>query len=543
MLAGVNSGNSAVVEEVQEGGNGTGSDIVYLAVVQGQIWHRDGDASEEMSSEELRDYIRERKRGNPTGKLVIRFGGGAGTEGDSLVAEIQKVGREEGVHTVRAWGADGEYFAKEFKRNGWTFSTRSWGVQDGSYSPSLADSLRIIRIHKGEHSSVSIAGEVRTLEEAEEILRRLKEELKITVLADSEREEPMVKKVREIVRKAGHEVSRIQYFNHIKVHIEAMGEMLVQGAKMEPAGLEEFLKEKKKKGMDEPVLVVSGRLDRKELIEQIRDVAKRNGVEVRGLPGESPRGIRQGSGSGISGRNGKALIIRISEGGRLYALSEERTLEEFGEILRQQDPAATILVSVHSERERSVAEQVYRMAREEGFKHPNVIFDDAPKRISAKLGRGKQLWIDGNEVAFAALKDTFEALRSRLGEKSPMMVITAEARGAEFDLLPERVEQVRSVARDVGIETQAVRFGQMNGLIRGEPYALDYEVPEQSRVKIALRDVQGNTVRSFRDEIMEPGQYGGQWDGKDEDGKDVGPGIYFYTVDVGIYHKVYKVLR
>jgi biopolymer transport protein ExbD len=261
-------------------------DTIYLAVVQGRIWHRAGDASEEMSGKRLRDYIGEKRREDPAGKLVIRFGGGAGVEGDSLVAEIQKVGREEGVQTVRAWGANGEYFAKEFKEFKGSIlraGMKSGWIRDRPFSPSLADSLELIWIKKGEHAFVGIGGEGRTLEEAEQILRRFEGELKVTIVADSEREEPKVEQVRKIVEDAGLEVGMIDYFNHIKVNIDAMGEMLVKGMKMEPDGLEEFLKQQKKKGMDEPVLVVSGHLDHEELIERIRDVAKRNGVQVRGL--------------------------------------------------------------------------------------------------------------------------------------------------------------------------------------------------------------------------------------------------------------------
>jgi beta-lactamase regulating signal transducer with metallopeptidase domain/biopolymer transport protein ExbD/flagellar hook assembly protein FlgD len=330
----------------------------------------------------------------------------------------------------------------------------------------------------------------------------------------------------------------------VGVRIDAQGRMIVGGVEMGLADLERLLKRVEHEELE---LVVSGNLEHEQLIEQIRDVAKESGVQIRMLhfqaaPGASLKGVRQGAKSGTPGGSGKALVVRISEGGRLYALSDERTLEEFREILQQQDPETEIVFSVHSEREKPVVGQVYKVVREEGFKLRNMIFDDAPKRITVKVDRDRRLWIGQSEVAFAALKDTLEALQMIL-EKKTLLVIRVEARGAEFDLLPERVEQVRAVARDVGIETQAVRFGQMEGLIRGEPYALDYEVPERTQVKIALRDIQGNTVRSFRDEVMEPGQYGVQWDGKDEEGEEVESGIYFYTVEVGIYHKVYKVLR
>ena len=289
---------------------------VFLSVLKEKLWLREGGELKGITVERLRDYIEERKRENPDRDMAIWF---RGAEGDRLVAEIERVGREAGVQVVRERGVVDEVFLR------WVQERNEELFQRGLHRASTL-------VHVGEGGRFLYPIDVTDLEELEGYLRGLDRGTGVLIRAyserengmveqvrlvvekvggkvsevrydshievrvepegwlsvrdvemESEREEPMIKKVRKIVEDAGHEVSRIHYSNHIEVRIDARGEMFVRGVKMGLDGLEEVLKRKKVKGAEEPVLVVSGHLEHEELIEQIRNVAKENGVQVRGL--------------------------------------------------------------------------------------------------------------------------------------------------------------------------------------------------------------------------------------------------------------------
>ncbi|MEN3039010.1 MAG: T9SS type A sorting domain-containing protein, partial [Candidatus Kryptonium sp.] len=57
-----------------------------------------------------------------------------------------------------------------------------------------------------------------------------------------------------------------------------------------------------------------------------------------------------------------------------------------------------------------------------------------------------------------------------------------------------------------------------------------YDVPEYSEVKIIVWNVLGQRVRVLVDGRVDPGRKVVRWDGKDEEGRYVGSGVYFYTI-------------
>ncbi|MFH1501935.1 MAG: C25 family cysteine peptidase [Candidatus Eisenbacteria bacterium] len=54
-----------------------------------------------------------------------------------------------------------------------------------------------------------------------------------------------------------------------------------------------------------------------------------------------------------------------------------------------------------------------------------------------------------------------------------------------------------------------------------------------SPVSLVVYDVAGRAVRTLIDATLTGGRYGAVWDGKDESGRDVSSGVYFYRIDAG----------
>jgi hypothetical protein len=69
-----------------------------------------------------------------------------------------------------------------------------------------------------------------------------------------------------------------------------------------------------------------------------------------------------------------------------------------------------------------------------------------------------------------------------------------------------------------------------------------YDIPEADRVKLAVYDVNGRRLRSLVDvPVQEAGRHTASWDGRDDGGKQVAPGIYFYRLETGRYSATQRV--
>jgi len=60
-----------------------------------------------------------------------------------------------------------------------------------------------------------------------------------------------------------------------------------------------------------------------------------------------------------------------------------------------------------------------------------------------------------------------------------------------------------------------------------------YSLPGGRRVRLTVHDVQGRTVRTLVNRFLESGSYSEVWEGRDDAGRPVSPGIYFLRLDDG----------
>ena len=69
-----------------------------------------------------------------------------------------------------------------------------------------------------------------------------------------------------------------------------------------------------------------------------------------------------------------------------------------------------------------------------------------------------------------------------------------------------------------------------------------YELPEAVQVKLAIFNLVGQRVRSLVDEFKTAGRYEARWDGQDDFGRDVGSGVYFYSLEAGTFSTTKRML-
>jgi len=69
-----------------------------------------------------------------------------------------------------------------------------------------------------------------------------------------------------------------------------------------------------------------------------------------------------------------------------------------------------------------------------------------------------------------------------------------------------------------------------------------YELPEAVQVQLAIFNLVGQRVRGLVDEFKTAGRYEVRWDGKDDFGRDVGSGVYFYSLEAGTFSTTKRML-
>jgi hypothetical protein len=71
---------------------------------------------------------------------------------------------------------------------------------------------------------------------------------------------------------------------------------------------------------------------------------------------------------------------------------------------------------------------------------------------------------------------------------------------------------------------------------------IGYAIPIESRVRIAVYDLNGRLVRVLADEVRPPGEHDAVWDGRNEKGLFVGSGVYFCRMQAGSVNETRKLV-
>jgi hypothetical protein len=67
----------------------------------------------------------------------------------------------------------------------------------------------------------------------------------------------------------------------------------------------------------------------------------------------------------------------------------------------------------------------------------------------------------------------------------------------------------------------------------GSESRLEFSVPSASRVSLKVYDLQGRVVRTLVDQDAAAGTFAAQWDGRGDDGSQLGRGVYFARLVAG----------
>ena len=71
---------------------------------------------------------------------------------------------------------------------------------------------------------------------------------------------------------------------------------------------------------------------------------------------------------------------------------------------------------------------------------------------------------------------------------------------------------------------------------------IEYSISVPGKVTIGIYNILGQRVRSFVKENIEAGFHTIQWDGKDDLGRGLAPGVYLYRIESGNFAEARKLL-
>ena len=70
---------------------------------------------------------------------------------------------------------------------------------------------------------------------------------------------------------------------------------------------------------------------------------------------------------------------------------------------------------------------------------------------------------------------------------------------------------------------------------------IKFSLPQDARVTLKVYNVLGQVVNTLVDEALPAGNHSATWDGKNEQGRDVASGVYFYRIKAGDFESIQKM--
>jgi len=73
---------------------------------------------------------------------------------------------------------------------------------------------------------------------------------------------------------------------------------------------------------------------------------------------------------------------------------------------------------------------------------------------------------------------------------------------------------------------------------------IDYSIPEgeAEQVQLLIYDLRGRLIRSLINEEKSPGSYSVHWDGRSNEGREIGSGVYLYRIEAGSFVSIKKMI-
>lgn len=130
------------------------------------------------------------------------------------------------------------------------------------------------------------------------------------------------------------------------------------------------------------------------------------------------------------------------------------------------------------------------------------------------------------------------SLIGTLGQSLPIGTST----GTNYSLYAGFWNETAPVTTDASEIPLAFRLSQNYPNPFNPVTTIDYSIAEKTVVDLVIFDVSGRRVRTLVSERQLPGGYSVIWDGRNDGGRQVATGVYFYRLTAGINRNVKKMV-
>ena len=167
--------------------------------------------------------------------------------------------------------------------------------------------------------------------------------------------------------------------------------------------------------------------------------------------------------------------------------------------------------------------------------HHNRIVELNPygQRILDFGGQGDSLWQFRTPVGLASSPGAHYLYVADMGNRRVQKFIVIEEDTTGGGPQAGAVVQVLPLVYELGPAIPNPSKGQTT---------FRYALPKESRVNMTFYNVAGQVVKEFNQEKQKAGYYSLTWDGRNNQGHKVGPGVYFYRLTAGSWVKTRKLV-
>ena len=138
--------------------------------------------------------------------------------------------------------------------------------------------------------------------------------------------------------------------------------------------------------------------------------------------------------------------------------------------------------------------------------------------------------------------ETYYQLEGLINDQSYTVGVSAVYTG-NFE---SEIVELDFVYTGVGTDDQIIQIRTELGNNYPNPFnpvtKISYAVSEACRVSIDIFNIKGEKVKALIRERKDPSYYQTVWNGKDDTGKTVSSGVYFYQTKIGDYKSCNKML-
>lgn len=268
-------------------------------------------------------------------------------------------------------------------------------------------------------------------------------------------------------------------------------------------------------------------------------------------------------------KNVKEIVLsRGKESNALYAVAIEG-------LFKVNIPSSVILVQLHSSSELRVYDSQERttglVTGEVKEEIPNSTYNDETKTVIIlpptdsyhyEVGGTEEetysldiIHLKEEEVATFTATDISTSERTihqytidwdklSRGEKGATIQIDADGDG----IFEKTINTGSTLTSAVEEESEELKIPQSFSLSQNYPNPFNprtvirYQLPTSSRVSLKIYNLTGRLVKSLVEQRQEAGYYTVSWDGRDNLGREVNSGIYFYQIIAGQFNQTKKMV-